>query len=38
MFSNTAEKHRQGPFSDNFLELLEKVNTRALVIDCFWTF
>ena len=37
MFSNTAGKHRQGPFSDNFLELLEKVNNRASVTDCFWT-
>ena len=37
MFRNTARKHREGPFSDNFLELLEKVNSTALVTDCLWT-
>ena len=35
MFSNAAGKHRQGPFSDKFQELLAKVNSRALVTDCF---
>ena len=33
MFSNTTVKHRQGTFSDNFMELLEKLNSRALVTD-----
>ena len=37
MFSNTAGKQCQGPFVDNFMELLEKVNSRVLVTDCFWT-
>ena len=36
MFSNTEGKHRQGPFSDNFMELLEKVNSRVLVTGCFF--
>ena len=31
MFSNTAGKHCKEPFSDNLMELLEKVNSRALV-------
>ena len=35
MFSNTAGKQCQGPFVDNFMELLEKVNSRVLVTDCF---
>ena len=37
MFSNTSGKQCQGPFVDNFMELLEKVNSRVLVTDCFWT-
>ena len=36
MFSNNAGKHRQGPFSDNSMELLEKVNNRVLVTGCFF--
>ena len=35
MFSNTAGKHCKEPFSDNLMELLEKVNSRALVTYCF---
>ena len=35
MFSNAAGKIYQGHFSNNFLEFLEKVNSRALVTDYF---